>query len=410
MKVKELIYLIFILAASAILSIGRFYDERLDFFEIKFSLILSLTYFFSTFVLISSIRKTSIEKSKILLYSLYAYIIVITPILWVLFENIEFTFPSFSYDHMQYGFLKFINFLFIVVPISIIIIEKFRYRQVTTLINIFFLLALFLALLGVFGLFSNFSGRLSVLGGGPIVYSRWMCLAILILIFYPKYKFKLLNLILIISFLLLAFATGSRGPLLSLFITLFVFFILNYIKLLYKVIILFVAFIGVLAFTPIGEKVLKSDAIDRVTMNIKHGGSLKSTGARMDFTKRSISLISDYPFGVGCGNWQTAANDKKFNYVIAHAYPHNLFFELTNEYGVLAGLLFLFLILHIFYLSFIKMKKNRSNITSLYPLLFYALIFLFLNTMLSGDLMDGRILFVFISLILINKPLVTDEK
>ncbi|MAO01565.1 MAG: hypothetical protein CMD05_01345 [Flavobacteriales bacterium] len=209
---------------------------------------------------------------------------------------------------------------------------------------------------------------------------------------------------------MLAFATGSRGPLLSLFITLFVFFILNYIKLLYKVIILFVAFIGVLTFTPIGEKILKSDAIDRVTMNIKHGGSLKSTGARMDFTKRSISLISDYPFGVGCGNWQTAANDKKFNYVIAHAYPHNLFFELTNEYGVLAGLLFLFLILHIFYLSFIKMKKNRSNITSLYPLLFYALIFLFLNTMLSGDLMDGRILFVFISLILINKPLVTDEK
>ena len=96
--------------------------------------------------------------------------------------------------------------------------------------------------------------------------------------------------------------------------------------------------------------------------------------------------------------------------MIAHAYPHNLFFELTNEYGVLAGLLFLFLILHIFYLSFIKMKKNRSNITSLYPLLFYALFFLFLNTMLSGDLMDGRILFVFISLILINKPLVTDEK
>ena len=143
MKVKELIYLIFILAASAMLSIGRFYDERLDFFEIKFSLILSLTYFFSTFVLISSIRKTSIEKSKILLYSLYAYIIVVTPILWVLFENIEFTFPSFSYDHMQYGFLKFINFLFIVVPISIIIIEKFRYRQVTTLINIFFFLLYF---------------------------------------------------------------------------------------------------------------------------------------------------------------------------------------------------------------------------------------------------------------------------
>ena len=113
MKVKELIYLIFILAASAILSIGRFYDERLDFFEIKFSLILSLTYFFSTFVLISSIRKTSIEKSKILLYSLYVYIIVVTPILWVLFENIEFTFPSFSYDHMQYFFSSCFIFSFI---------------------------------------------------------------------------------------------------------------------------------------------------------------------------------------------------------------------------------------------------------------------------------------------------------
>ncbi len=410
MKVKELIFLIFTLAAAAMLAIGRFYDERLDFFEIKFSLILSLTYFFSTFVLISSIRKTSLETSKILLYSLYTYIIVITPILWILFDKIEFTFPSFSYDHMQYGFLKYINFLFIVVPISVVIIEKFRYRQVTTLINVFFLLALFLAFLGGFGLFTNFSGRLSVLGGGPIVYSRWMCLAILILIFYPKYKFKLLNLILIISFLLLAFASGSRGPLLSLFITLFVFFILNYIKLLHKVLILFIAFIGVLTFTPAGEKVLKLGAFDRITMNIKHGGSAKSTGARMDFTKRSISLISDYPFGVGCGNWQTAANDKKFNYVIAHAYPHNLFFELTNEYGIFAGTLFLFLMLHVLYLSYIKMQKNRDNKTSLYPLLFYSLIFLFLNTMLSGDLIDARIMFVFISLILINKPLLSNEK
>ena len=156
MKVKELIFLIFTLAAAAMLAIGRFYDERLDFFEIKFSLILSLTYFFSTFVLISSIRKTSLETSKILLYSLYTYIIVITPILWILFDKIEFTFPSFSYDHMQYGFLKYINFLFIVVPISVVIIEKFRYRQVTTLINVFFLLALFLAFLGGFGLFTNF--------------------------------------------------------------------------------------------------------------------------------------------------------------------------------------------------------------------------------------------------------------
>ena len=55
MKVKNIFSLIFLLSACAILAIGRIYDERLDFFDIRFSLILSIIYIASSFVLITSI-------------------------------------------------------------------------------------------------------------------------------------------------------------------------------------------------------------------------------------------------------------------------------------------------------------------------------------------------------------------
>ena len=104
-------------------------------------------------------------------------------------------FHNTTYEYMEYGLLKYLNFILIVVPISLIISEKFNYRDVSNLFKILLGLTFFLSALGVKELFSNLGyvveGRLSVFGGGPIVFSRWMSFAILILIFYPQNKWSL---------------------------------------------------------------------------------------------------------------------------------------------------------------------------------------------------------------------------
>jgi len=410
MKAKDILSVIFLLASCAMLAVGSIYDERLDFLEIRFSLILSFFYIVSSFILVLSIKNIKIGKSKASLLFLYSYIIVITPVLWVLFEYMEYGFHNTTYEYMEYGFLKYLNFILIVVPISIIISEKFNYRDVANLFKVLLSLTFFLCVLGVNELFSNLSyvveGRLSVFGGGPIVFSRWMSFAILILIFYPQNKWKFIKYILVVLFLLLSFAAGSRGPILALTISFLIYFLLNFRSTFYKVIIFSSLFISAVIFTPIGEKVVKLGGIDRIIMNFNHGGSVKSTGARMDFIERSFDLIVDKPYGVGCGNWQVQVNKNESKYLMAHPYPHNLFLEMITEYGVLAGLLFLLLICQIFYLSFKKMYVHINDKSSFYPLLFYSLIFFFINSMLSGDLGDSRMFFVIISMIIISNPLI----
>ena len=410
MKAKDILSAIFLLASCAMLAIGSIYDERLDFLEIRFSLILSMVYVVSSFILVFSIKNIKLAKSKTTLLFLYSYIFIITPILWVLFEYMEYGFHNTTYEYMEYGLLKYLNFILIVLPISLIISEKFNYRDVSYLFKVLLGLTFFLCGLGVSELFSNLGyvveGRLSVFGGGPIVFARWMSFAILILVFYPQSKWKLTRYLLVVLFLLLSFAAGSRGPIFALTISLAIYLLLNFRRTFYKIIVFSGLFLSAVIFTPVGEKVIKLGGIDRIVMNVKNGGSVKSTGARMDFLDRSLAIIVDKPYGVGCGNWQVQVNKNNSKYLMVHAYPHNLFLELITEYGVVAGLLFLLLICQIFYLSFRKMHIYRHNKSSFYPLLFYSLIFFFINSMLSGDLGDSRMLFVIISMIVISNPLI----
>ena len=62
-----------------------------------------------------------------------------------------------------------------------------------------------------------------------------------------------------------------------------------------------------------------------------------------------------------------------------------------------------------FFLSYTKMKNYSQDKSSLYPLLFYLSVFLFINSMLSGMLNDARLLFIVISFILIHQPLIISK-
>jgi O-antigen ligase len=400
MKINNLFSWGYILLACAMLAIGRVYDVRLEFFGINLALVMSIVYLLFSFLLIVSIKKVIITKSKVLLYGFYLSLIVVTPLFWIFYGVIE------------YGMLKYLNFCFIVIIMSIIILEKFNYKEVEQLIITLFFVSAFLAFLAVVGssISSNAdSGRLSVLGGGPIIFSRWMGLGILVLLLLPRFKKYKMRFLAVVVFFILSIASGSRGPVLTLLLVFSVYIVLNFTKFFFKFLIIISFLIGVIAFTNVGKEIAKVGKVDRILMNFSSRGiAMKSTGTREKLLKGALTVFQEYPLGVGSGNWQDKANELDTQYLMPLEYSHNIILEVLNEYGILIALMLVILFLYVFYSSYSLMRKYQANNSSLYPLLFYMLIFFFLNCLISGDLNDTRLLFVVISFVLIQKPLINN--
>jgi len=391
---------VFMFSACALLAIGRVYDDRLVIAGINLVVIVSVVYLISVLILFSSIKNTVFSKSKILLYFFYLLVLITGPILWLIFDVTEF------------GFEKFINFWLIIVPVSIIIIEK--YNRVDVLRTFYILLGVscFLALLASVGLSisARTDGRMAALGGGPIVFARWMGFGILSLLLLPVKIRTFYKYLVIVLFFILALASGSRGPTLALFLTGFIFVILNFNKVIVKISIVFCLLFSLLLFPGIGKKISKVVEFDRVFMNVsKKGGSKQSTSTRTNLAIGSFILLQNYPLGVGAGNWQTLSNEIRPAHMMPLEYPHNLLLEVACEYGIQTLLLLLLLLLFVLNLSYKKMIKFQNDKTSLYPLLFYLFLFFFLNSLVSGMLNDSRLLFVIISFIIIPKPLIYSE-
>jgi O-antigen ligase len=401
MSAKTINSWIFLFFSCALLAIGRVYDERLEIAEINLGIFLSVIYLGSVIFMLFSIKKTILSKSKVLFYSFYLLALLMTPILWLVF------------DVTDYGFEKAINFWLIVIPISVVIAEKYERKDVLNTFYILLAVTCLLALLSFFGpsITERADGRMTALGGGPIVFARWMGFGIITLLFLPvkiKYIYKYS---LIFIFFILALATGSRGPILGLFLTGFVYVFLNFNRVIVRISLGVFLVISVLVFSGVEKQIAKLGNSKRVFMNIsKKGGSKQSTSTRNNLAIGSFLLLQNYPLGVGAGNWQLITNKLSPTHLMPLEYPHNLVLEVACEYGIQTVLLLLLLFLYVFHLSYHKMIKYKNDKTSFYPLLFYLFLFFFFNSLVSGMLNDSRLLFVIISCIIIHKPLISTNE
>jgi len=366
------------------MAVGRFYDERLELFGINFSIILSsifIALFLSVLFLIKTIK---IDLNKILLYAFYCILIISNLVLWIL------------YDATDYGIEKFLNFLLIPLLISLVIIEKFRIRDRNFMIKVLLWISVLLLVLTLLNLSTLSSTRTGVLGGGPIVLSRWLCFGAVVVIFHPKIKrFKVIYMFL---FLFAALFTGSRGPILSFSLVMILYFFLNFRKVFFKVVALSSFIILILFVTGVFNQLSQYKTVSRVFMNVQEGGFKKSTG-RSYLLESSTKDMMNRPLGVGSGNFveYTDRSDLLKNRNLY--YPHNLFFEIATEFGIITLLLFLVYLIQSIYLSF---RINLLDKLKTGNMMFYTFVFLFLNSMISGDLNDARLLFVFIPLMLVK--------
>ena len=392
MKIKNIFSWIYILLACAMLAIGRVYDERLDFFGINLSIILSVSFLLLSIPLLLSIKRVKHFNTKRLFYYFLLIIIILPPMLCLYF------------DYDTFGFEKYFNFIFIVIPLVIIVIETFKYNDVRIFFKILLGFIIVLSLIGLLVVL-NSSDRLSVLGGGPIVFARWMNIGLIILFFIKQSSINKKSILLMLFFLVLSLAAGSRGPVFSLAITFAVYFFLNFQKVFLRVLFFSFLIASIAFFSGINTSILGIGKTERLVTKDN-----RSKNARMVFASRSFDLMSHYPLGVGLGNWQVYANKIKPTHLLKHQYPHNLVLEIFVELGIISGILFLILLLKILFYNYKKMYLNKNNEHSFYPLLFYLQLYLISNSFFSGSLNDSRLLFVVMAMSLIETPLILKAK
>lgn len=245
-------------------------------------------------------------------------------------------------------------------------------------------------LLGMLGLLTyaamGWSGRLSVLGGGPNVYSRWVGTAIIVALCLGSmardlrlfWRVLLLGLAgaLAMAFLL----ANSKGGLVGLCVALGYWMLAARRHGVARRLI--GTGIGAIVLTVVGLYLIEPTAYARFLLSPTDPQSVGSYGARFEFYQSALTTSLEYPlFGAGVGGWAMAMHGWDDG-----LYPHNLPLEILAEYGFLLGGATILWYSTIAVVLWRRQRDGWDSVCSRALFLFYLTV-----SMFSGDLTDGRI-------------------
>jgi hypothetical protein len=204
--------------------------------------------------------------------------------------------------------------------------------------------------------------------GNPIWFSRFVSDFMFIIVFFvfKKKKLTLINLAAIACGCYLIFASGSRGPALSLLLVCFLCSLYWYPHLkkkLYVFLIMFIIFIA--------------PFIAPIVMDF----NIYSLTERLEHIRLSSELIRSNAFGYGFGSYGLLSLG-----IDERAYPHNVFIEVFLELGVVGLIAFVLLIVYGF------TTRQKENI------FFFLFLMSLLNAQFSGDLASNGYIFLYLLL------------
>jgi len=138
-----------------------------------------------------------------------------------------------------------------------------------------------------------------------------------------------------------------------------------------------------------------SSLIMRMILLTQGGG--ESLLVRLDLFKSSFKAFYENPIlGLGIGGFST------YHYgADQRLYPHNIILEIGSELGILGLTSYFFLIgfCLIYFLALQKKYTEKKEYQSLLIMVLAASVFMFLNTMVSGDINGNRLFFTWIGII-----------
>jgi len=247
--------------------------------------------------------------------------------------------------------------------------------------------------------------RVSILGANPIAVGTFLAIGagmIVILINRSAYKFWLLYIPILGILIIAIIATGSRGPLLSFLFgvllfglffekanqkQLLIFFSISIVLIVIALLVLPENLTGRYLNYTTGDLVIQREGVKR----------LSTIATRLLYWELSFTEwlrnIKTFLIGVGAGGFSSfyILRDYKF-------YPHNMFFEVLLELGIIGlSLLVLFWYKITRILFYIRKFENISIISAMWIV---AAIIRFLGAQFSGDINGNRVVWMFAAIAL----------
>jgi len=241
---------------------------------------------------------------------------------------------------------------------------------------------------------ANSPQLMEILGGNYLGVGRIVGLGALLLfaryVSHDSWKFhrRTASFAVLIWFLLTLLIVGGRGPFLATVLPMGLFLLFFVREARFVSIAIFIVLVSFITsvFFP-------STTLDRlgVLLHEPFGGA--SSKGRIERDYAAIGQMAAYPlFGGGVGSFYYYYGEPS----LQRDYPHNLILEIAAEEGFVGVLLFLALV------TYAVLNVNWKNIKSDWILLSAVLgtMNTFLNSMVSGDIPDNRLLFAALGLLI----------
>jgi len=194
-------------------------------------------------------------------------------------------------------------------------------------------------------------------------------------------KSKGITIFVIVSLILLS--SGTRGAILTLFISFFFLYLLsnlrrlgiNIIKIMLALIVITIGYVELsnkghiperYSYEVISKKIdidlSKEQFADIV--QVERTQETSSIKSRVDLFDSSINMIIENPLtGIGAGRWNRYKNNYSThnNIVKVLLDPHNDYLALMSQYGIILGLFFALIIFAYPFFIFLKIKRKNSG-------------------------------------------------
>ena len=312
-----------------------------------------------------------------------------------------------------YGVNKMLRFLLITSPgffLGIILIR--RRESLIRFMSVFILLA-FIMVLDIIsgGIKPGSLGFKEAFGSNYLAFGRITGIAglltLALFLLNKRLLYKLFFLILTGFLVFGLFISGGRGPLIAFFISMFLAFVyytaysfhikngsifIN--KQNMKTLIHLFLFLLIISLIIFYFRDYFNTIFYRLSLLIKAEGDVID---RLNLYKSAwLSFKSSPLFGIGIGGFSVFY--KGFD-AVRGAYPHDIFLEFLSELGLLGFLSFVYILIKSISRSLVNIKLSNSETdTYLNLALFMVTIFMLINSSVSGDINDNRLLFVFMGL------------
>ena len=315
----------------------------------------------------------------------------------------------------DYGFRKILRFntFAVTIFISPLLIIKSPADSKRLLSYFYFLLVIIIGIMllqfvyflkwGDFAIVLAYWNRISIPGANPIQVSRYLAIgaAMMIALLIRNNPSQSLHYFAILFVILLSIIlSGSRGPLVSIIIGSIVYAILYERKHSSRI-----YGYGILAIgTIITLLLLLPESLTQRFFDISQGSvimtqqgvrRISTIATRFEFWSMSLqawfSSITSFFIGLGAGSFSSLFIWRDWRW-----YPHNLFFEIIVELGLIGLVIGILFIIKSY--QIINKGIQRGSFTDHSALWVAGTVVMFIAAQFSGDINDNRILWMFIGI------------